>query len=156
MQTYRVREHDKNATREIRTTKSTKQIKTKESKMRQDTSDTSIKNTHVLRSTTMVRFLIHHVGTHMNTRRLGTWYVFGQEGCDLWISSKRTLKPSKTSSPLGIHPNNLMPYKIVLRYVWDQSRTIKHRTLNTQHPMRVPGAPVVYIEYDVHPRPLFS
>ena len=31
-------------------------------------------------------------------------------------SSKRTLEPSKTKYPLGKHPNNLMPYKIIPRY----------------------------------------
>ena len=31
-------------------------------------------------------------------------------------SSKRTQKPSKTKYPLGKHTNNLMPYKIILRY----------------------------------------
>ena len=31
-------------------------------------------------------------------------------------SSKRTLEPSKTKYPLGKHPNNVMPYKIIPRY----------------------------------------
>ena len=43
-------------------------------------------------------------------------YIFGQRDMTWLRSSKRTLKPSKTKSPLGKHPNNLMPYKIIPRY----------------------------------------
>ena len=43
---------------------------------------------------------------------------FRTEGYDLQYLriSKRNLKPSKTNSPLGKHPNNLMPYKTIFRY----------------------------------------
>ena len=39
-----------------------------------------------------------------------TPYVFGRRGMIYLRSSERTLKPSKTNSPLGKHPNNSMPY----------------------------------------------
>ena len=43
-------------------------------------------------------------------------YIFGQGDMTCLRSSKRTLEPSKTKYPLGKHPNNLMPYKIIPRY----------------------------------------
>ena len=43
-------------------------------------------------------------------------YIFGQGGMTCLRSSKRALKPSKTKYPLGKHPNNLMPYKIIPSY----------------------------------------
>ena len=43
-------------------------------------------------------------------------YIFEQGDMTCLRSSKRSLKPSKTKYPLGKHPNNLMPYKIIPRY----------------------------------------
>ena len=43
-------------------------------------------------------------------------YIFGQWNTTCLRGSKRTLKPSKTKCPLGKHPSNLMPYKIIPRY----------------------------------------
>ena len=43
-------------------------------------------------------------------------YVFGQGGMTCLRSSKIPLIPSKTKYPLGKHPNNLMPHKIIPRY----------------------------------------
>ena len=43
-------------------------------------------------------------------------YIFGQGDMTCLRSSKRSLKPSKTKYPLGKHPNNLMPHKIIPRY----------------------------------------
>ena len=43
-------------------------------------------------------------------------YIFGQGDMTCLRSSKRTLEPSKKKYPLGKHPNNLMPYKIIPRY----------------------------------------
>ena len=52
------------------------------------------------------------VGTQYQNVR----YTFGQMGTIYLTSSTPTLKPSKTNSSLGKHPDNLMPYKIVLRH----------------------------------------
>ena len=43
-------------------------------------------------------------------------HIFEQGDMTCLTSSKRTLKPSKTKYPLGKHPSNLMPYKIIPRY----------------------------------------
>ena len=43
-------------------------------------------------------------------------YIIEQGDMTCLRSSKRSLKPSKTKYPLGKHPNNLMPYKIIPRY----------------------------------------
>ena len=43
-------------------------------------------------------------------------YIFGQGYMTCLRSSKQSLKPSKTKYPLGKHPSNLMPYKIIPRY----------------------------------------
>ena len=48
---------------------------------------------------------------HNNSR-----YIFGRGDMTCLRSSKRSLKPSKTKYPLGKHPNNLMPYKVIPRY----------------------------------------
>ena len=62
-------------------------------------------------------------------------YIFGQGDMTCLRSSKRTLKPSKTKYPLGKHPYNLMPYKIIPRYglrarssTWCTT-TIVHKTI---------------------------
>ena len=43
-------------------------------------------------------------------------YIFGQGDVTCLRRSKRSINPSKTKYPLGKHPNNSMPYKIIPRY----------------------------------------
>ena len=43
-------------------------------------------------------------------------YIFGQGDMTCLRRSKRSLNPSKTKYPLGKHPNNFMPYKIIPMY----------------------------------------